>query len=54
MTTALFMLRSIQLGLSLEELSYLSIGMVIDMITESGNDNCEYDTIATQEDINRF
>lgn len=29
-------------------------GFVVDMIIESGNDNCEYDQIATQKDFDNF
>lgn len=29
-------------------------GFVVDMIIESGNDNCEYAIKASQEDFNNF
>lgn len=54
MNTALFVLRSKQMGLSIEELNILDIGTVLDMMTESGNDNCEYGELPTQEDFNNF
>ena len=38
MTTPLFLLRCVQLGLSLGELDMLTIGMVNDMFTEWEND----------------
>lgn len=54
MNTALFMLRAVQLGLSCEDLEYLDMGMVFDMITESQNDTYKYDFRATKEDFKRF
>lgn len=54
MTTPLFLLRSIQLGLSLKEMDLLSIGMVNDMFVEQGNDEYSYKEIATQEDFDKF
>lgn len=54
MTTPLFLLRCVQLGLSLSELDLLTIGMVNDMYTESSNDDYNYKEIATQEDFDLF
>lgn len=54
MTTPLFLLRCIQLGLSLSELDLLTIGMVNDMYAESSNDDYKYQEIATQEDFDAF
>lgn len=54
MNTALFTLRCIQLGLRIEELEMLDEGFITDMIVESANDDCEYASIATKEDIERF
>ena len=54
MSTPLFLLRCVQLGLSLSELDMLSIGMVNDMYAESGNDNYKYKEIATQADFDNF
>lgn len=53
-TTGLFLLRCCQLGLSMSDLDYLDMGMVFDMIIESGNDSEEYDMVATQADFDRF
>lgn len=53
-TAAMFMLRCAELGLSISDLHYLSIGMVEDMITEKANDKEDYPYIATQEDIDRM
>lgn len=48
------MVRAKQLGLSLFEMDELEEGMIIDMIIESGNDQCEYREIASQEDFDKF
>lgn len=54
MTTPLFLLRCLQLGLSIRDLDYLTIGMVNDMFAESRNDEYKYKTLASQEDFDRF
>lgn len=54
MTTALFLLRAAQLGLSVADLNQMTIGMVMDMYTEALNDSEEYCVLATQEDFDRF
>ena len=54
MTTPLFLLRCVQLGLSIRDLDQLTIGMVNDMYVESRNDECKYAVVATQEDFDRF
>lgn len=54
MTTPLFLLRCVQLGISIRDLDLLTIGMVNDMYAESNNDNCKYAQLATQEDFDRF
>ncbi len=55
MTTPLFLLRCVQLGLSLHDLDLVTIGMVNDMYAESRNDEYKgYKEIATQEDFDRF
>lgn len=54
MNTALFLLRCLQIGLRLDDLDKLTIGMVDDMYIESGNDQCEYPELATQEDFDKF
>ena len=56
MTTALFLLRCVQIGLSIRDLDLLTIGMVNDMYAESGNDECqsEFREIATQEMMDRW
>lgn len=54
MTTPLFLLRCVQLGISIRDLDYLTIGLVLDMFTEKGNDDHEYAIVATQDDFDRF
>ena len=54
MTTALFLLRCVELGISISDLDLLTIGLVLDMWTEKANDDVKYDRIATQEDFNKF
>ena len=54
MTTALYLLRCVQLGLSILELDYLEYGEVLDMMTESANDNFKYTAVATQSDFDKF
>lgn len=54
MTTPLFLLRCVQLGLNIRDLDLLTIGMVNDMYAENGNDDYKYREIATQEDFDRF
>ena len=54
MTTALFLLRCTELGLSIEDLDYLTIGMVNDMFTEKSNDNYDWKEVATQSDMDKF
>ena len=54
MNTALFLLRCVQIGLSLADLDALDYGTVVDMITESGNDHFNYKSIATQDDFDSF
>ena len=54
MTTGLYMLRCMQLGLSVADLDKLEIGMVYDMIIEKQNDSYDYPVLATQEDIDRL
>ena len=54
MTTPLFLLRCVQIGLSIRDLDLLTIGMVNDMYAESGNDDCKYARLASQEDFDTF
>ena len=54
MSTALYLLRCVEMGLSMQDLELLEIGMVWDMATESANDDYEWAYKATQADMNRF
>ena len=55
MTTPLFLLRCVQLGLSIRDLDLITIGMVNDMFAESRNDEYKgYKEIATQSDYDKF
>ena len=55
MTTPLFLLRCLQIGLSLDELDLLTIGMVTEIAIERANDDYDgYATLGTQDDFDRF
>lgn len=54
MTTALFLLRCTELGLSMADLDELDMGMVFDMFTEKSNDDVHYARVATQADFDKF
>ena len=55
MTTPLFLLRCVQLGISIRDLDLLTIGMVNDMYAESGHDEYKgYLQMATQKDFDAF
>ena len=54
MNTAVFLLRAVQLGVSLSDLDLLTIGMVNDMYTEQLNDEAKYPMKATQQDFDSF
>ena len=54
MTTPLFLLRCVQLGLSIRDLDLLTIGMVNDMYIESRNGEHKYAVVATQKDFDQF
>ena len=54
MTTPLFLLRCLEIGVSIRDLDLLTIGMVTDMWTERANDGVKYRQVATQEDFDAF
>ena len=54
MTTPLFLLRCVELGISLSELDLLTIGIVNDMFTEKENDDFNYPIRADQSAMNAF
>ena len=54
MTPGLFLLRCVETGISIADLDYLTIGLVIDIWREKGNDNENYPYVATQDDFDKF
>lgn len=54
MTTPLFILRAVQLGISIRDMDLLTIGLILDMYTENANDREQYPDMATQDDMNQF
>lgn len=54
MTTPLFLLRCLQVGLKISDLSQMTVGLVYDLFVEAGNDSWDYAETATQEDFDRF
>ncbi len=54
MTTPLFLLRCVELGISLSELDLLTIGIVNDMFTERENDDYNYPIKADQAAMDAF
>ena len=54
MTTPLFLLRCVELSISVRDLDLLTIGLVLDLWTEKANDGVKYSRIATQEDFDLF
>ena len=55
MTTPLFLLRCVQLGISILDLHLLAIGFVNDMYAENSNDDYKgYKEVATQEYFDKF
>lgn len=54
MTTPLFLLRCLQVGLRINDLHQMTVGMVYDLFVEAGNDSWDYAEVATQEDFDRF
>ncbi len=54
MSVALFLLRCTEIGLSMNDLDLLTVGMVNDMFVEKSNDNYEWRELASQDDFNKF
>lgn len=54
MTTPLFLLRCVQLGIHISELDLLTVGLVNDMYAENSNDDVKYARVASQEDFDNF
>lgn len=51
MTTTLFMLRALELGIRKQDLRYYSCGQIFALLTEKANDNYDWPRKATQADI---
>jgi hypothetical protein len=43
-----------EVGISVPDLDLLTIGLVMDIWTEKGNDGTEYAQVASQEDFDSF
>lgn len=54
MTTALYTLRCIQVGLNVTDLDHLDYGFVVDLFTENSNDDYKYQQKASQADFDKF
>lgn len=54
MTVGLLLLRCLQVGISMQDLDLLDIGMIYDIIIERSNDDCEWYDLPTQEDFDKF
>ena len=54
MTTALFLLRCVELGIAIADLDYLTIGLILDVFSEKCNDDWEYPTLADQSAMDLF
>lgn len=54
MTTPLLLLRACQIGMSLQDMELVTIGMLNEMYMERANDDLEYPEIANQEDMDRM
>ena len=54
MTTAIFTLRCLQMGLRIDDLDKIDYGFAVDMMVESGNDDYKYKEVASQADFDRF
>ena len=54
LTTPLFLLRCMEVGISIPDLDLLTIGLVMDIWTEKGNDGTQYTVRASQGGFDRF
>ena len=52
--TSTYLLRCKQLSLTIEEMDQLEYGLVLDMMTEAGNDSVDYPKKATQAQFREF
>lgn len=54
MTTALFLLRCVEVGIAISDLDLLTIGLVLDIWTEKANDGVKYNKVAGQSEFDNF
>ena len=54
LTTPLFLLRCVEVGIGIADLDLLTIGLILDMWTEKGNDSESYAVLASQDDFDAF
>ena len=54
MTTPLFLLRCCEVGISIQDLDLVTIGLVLDIWTEKSNDGVKYRILAGQADFDKF
>jgi len=54
MTTALFLLRCVEIGINISELDLLTIGMVLDIWTEKANVGVKYSKVAGQAEFGKL
>ena len=50
----MFLLRCMEVGISIPDLDLLTIGLVLDIWTEKGNDSTDYAVVATQADFDAW
>lgn len=50
----MLLLRAVQLGVSLQDLDLLTVGMLNDMYAVAGDDQLDWPVIGTQEDIDKM
>ncbi len=51
MTTSLFQLRALELGIRKQDLRFYTCGQIFGILTERSNDNYDWPKMATQADI---
>ena len=54
MTTPLFLLRSVEIGISISDLDLLTVGLVIDLWTDKANDGVKFNKVATLDECDKF
>lgn len=51
MTTPLFLLRCVEIGISIQDLDLLTVGLVLDMMIEKGNDDVQSHSTSGASDV---